>query len=74
LRLRSRISELESRIDVVGQDRERLTRKSQTYGTQRKTVTWTQEDPQVEVLRRELRGLVSENKNLVEQVRRFRAN
>jgi chromosome segregation ATPase len=74
LQLKSRISELESRHSVVDQDRDRLFKKSQTttHMTNRTHVQVTVEDPQVEVLRRELKGLISENRGLVDQIRRFR--
>lgn len=70
LELKSRISELESRHSVIDQDRERLFRKSRTH-TGKALVTVVQEDPQVENLRRELRGLIAENRQLVSQIRSF---
>lgn len=71
LGLKSRISELENRLSVVEQDRDRLYRKSQTFSS-RTQVSVTVEDPQVEILRRELKGLIVENRSLVETIRRFR--
>jgi len=75
LQLKSRISELESRHSVVDQDRDRLFKKSQTTSlTQRALVQVTVEDPQVEVLRRELKTLILENRQLVSQIRGFRVS
>lgn len=71
LNLKSRISELESRHSVVDQDRDRLFRKSQTH-IKHANVTVVVEDPQVEVLRRELKALIMENRGMVESIRRFR--
>lgn len=71
LNLKSRISELENRLSVVDQDRDRLFKKSQTFSS-KSTVTIITEDPQVEGLRRELRQLISENRTLVTQIRSFR--
>jgi len=75
LQLKSRISELESRHSVVDQDRDRLFKKSQVTNISTGNRTMVQimvEDPQVEVLRRELKGLIQENRGLVETIRRFR--
>lgn len=71
LNLKSRISELESRHDIIDKDTQRLLRKSQST-QQRISVAAVVEDPQVEVLRRELRELINENRRLVDTVRRFR--
>lgn len=69
--MKSRISELESRHDIVDKDTQRLLRKSQST-QQRISVSAVVEDPQVEVLRRELKELIAENRRLVDTVRRFR--
>lgn len=69
--MKSRISELESRHDIIDKDTQRLLRKSQST-QQRISVAAVVEDPQVEVLRRELRELINENRRLVDTVRRFR--
>ena len=69
--MKSRISELESRHDIIDKDTQRLMRKSQST-QQRISVAAVVEDPQVEVLRRELRELINENRRLVDTVRRFR--
>lgn len=76
LQLKSRISELESRHSVVDQDRDRLFKKSQvsTSITNRTHVQIMVEDPQVEILRRELKALISENRGLVDTIRRFRVS
>lgn len=71
LNLKSRISELESRHSVVDQDRDRLFRKSQTM-VKHTNITVVVEDPQVELLRRELKALIMENRGMVETIRRFR--
>ena len=70
LQLKTRITELESRHSCVEQDTERLFKKSQASIS----ITRMQvqvEDPQVEILRRELKGLISENCALVQEVRTF---
>lgn len=72
LNLKSRISELESRHNIVDQDTQRLMRKTHSSSSQRVSVAQVQEDPQVEVLRRELKDLIAENRRLVDQIRRFR--
>ena len=69
--LKSRISELESRHSIIEQDRTRLFHKSQSFSATT-CVNVVVEDPQVEMLRRELKGLICENKTLVEGVRRFK--
>jgi hypothetical protein len=71
LNLRSRISELESRQTIIDKDRERLFTRSQSFSAKTSVVV-TVEDPQVEVLRRELKQLIVENRTLVETIRRFR--
>jgi hypothetical protein len=71
LNLKSRISELESRHNVIDQDTQRLLRKSQTT-QQRVSVAAVVEDPQVEVLRRELKELINENRRLVGTIKSFR--
>lgn len=75
LALKSRVSELESRHSVIDQDRSRLYAKSQTHTTHSRTsVNVLVEDPQVEVLRRELQALVAENRGLVHSIRNFRVS
>lgn len=73
LSMKSRVTELEARINLVEQDRERLYRKSMSIGSV-STAVITVEDPQVEVLRRELKALLMENRTLVESIRRFRVS
>lgn len=73
LQLKSRISELESRHSVVDQDRDRLFKKSQTTVSTggRTQVQVIVEHPDVEHHRRELMGLIAENRRLVETIKRF---
>jgi hypothetical protein len=74
LALKSRISELESRHSCIDQDTVRLQRKSQSSLTTITHTTCNVEDPQVELLRRELKALITENRTLVEQVKHFRVS
>ena len=55
----------------MDKDTQRLLRKSQST-QQRISVAAVVEDPQVEVLRRELKDLIAENRRLVDTLRRFR--
>lgn len=71
LNLRSRVSELESRHNIMDQDQQRLSMKARTHSATT-TVTVVTEDPQVEVLRRELKQLLNENRSLVQTIRSFR--
>lgn len=73
LQLKSRITELESRHSCIDQDTERLFKKSQIAPTITQLHVQC-EDPQLDMLRRELKGLISENCALVQQVRKFRVS
>lgn len=73
LNIRSRISELESRHSIVDQDTARLSMKSKSFNS-KVCVAVVVEDPQVELLRRELKGLIAQNRSLVESLKHFRVS
>ena len=66
-RLRSELSELESRLNIVEKDKDRLLRTSNSKITQH--VSYTIADPKVTTLTRELEALIRENGALVSQVK-----
>lgn len=73
LQLKSRLTELESRTSCVQQDCFRLNQKASSCHPITR-VSVQVEDPQLEMLRRELKGLISENCALVQEVKRFRVS
>lgn len=66
-RLRSELSELESRLNIVEKDKDRLLRTSNSKVTQ--LVSYTVADPKISTLTRELEALIRENGSLVSQVK-----
>jgi hypothetical protein len=66
-KLRSELSELESRLNIVEKDKDRLLRVSRNNVAQ--VVEHTVADPKVAVLSRELEALIRENGSLVSQVK-----
>ena len=66
-RLRSELSELESRLNIVEKDKDRLFRTSRAKFTQQ--IQYTVSDPKVSVLTKQLEQLVRENGALVSEVK-----
>jgi len=65
--LRAELSELESRLNIVQKDYERLLRVSQNKYVQH--ISYTVPDPRIEEARRQLESLLSENQRLISQVK-----
>jgi len=59
--------ELESRLNIVQQDRDRLTREVASRGIQH--ISYTVPNPEIHVLKRELESLLNQNNSLISQVK-----
>lgn len=65
--LRAELSELESRLNIVQKDYERLLRVSQNKYVQH--ISYTVPDPRIDEARRQLESLLNENQRLISQVK-----
>lgn len=59
--------ELESRLNIVQQDRDRLAREAASRTKQQ--ISYTVPNPEINTLKRELEALLSQNNSLISQVK-----